>query len=138
MVADSTPFSNSALVSCEISDLTEALTSTEALKTKSSSSYGGLARAAGEIDHRTSRAQDVAWDPDALTIMVCCYDEDAVGDFELTVYSNYPLVAADADSCGFGLPGETLIELGPEIPVIDHDARRANQNKRWKNQNWRR
>ncbi len=130
-MVDSTPFSNSALVSCEIPDLTEALASSKTLmKTKSQSSGGRPSGASSGAERRGSGTRDTGWDADALTIMVCCYDEDAVGDFELTVYSDYPLVAADADSCGFGLPGETLVELGPGIPVVDHEARRANQKRR--------
>ena len=140
LVVDSTPFSNSALVSCEISNLSDALLGGgEDVAGGGGGVNGGGSRTiadgesvAGGGSGGSSGGAKVteAVNTDALTIMVCCYDEGAVGNFELAVYANYPLVAATYENCGEGMPGESLPLLSARSPVEGRRRKRSRAKKR--------
>ena len=117
LVTDSTPFSNSGLVSCEIPNLSNATRLDEEARNRkidlqTSSSLSRIAKKS-----MSNFYADQNTESEGLTVMVCCYDEGEVGHFELAVYSNYPLVAATYENCGEGMPGESLPYLGPGVPV---------------------
>ena len=144
-VCDSTPFSNSALVSCEIPDVTEALESTrpteaggteamanesndDARNGRSGGGRSGGGRSGGRNGGRNGSGSPSLMDSvvvnesnyfieGALTIMVCTYEEDVVSDYRLTVYANYPLQCSNENNCAEGEPGESLPRMGAETPL---------------------
>ena len=142
-MCDSTPFSNSALVSCEFPDVTEALESTrpteaggtEAMANESNDDARN-GRSGGGRSGRPSPIDSVVKESNyfiegALTIMVCTYEEDVVSDYRLTVYSNYPLQCSNENNCAEGVPGESLPRMGAETP-LEIDPRKKMRTKKKK------
>lgn len=138
LVCDSTPFSNSTLVSCEIPDLTEAIERTrptEADDTGGDTSGGGGGGGGGSWSSSFSsvhRVDESYFVDGALTIMVCTFEENVPCDYRLTVYSNYPLKCADATNCGAGVPGECLPRMGALTPMEPHPRGKKKRKSRTK------
>jgi hypothetical protein len=117
LVCDSTPFSNSTLVSCEIPDLTEALERTRPTAAEE------------EDDTSTSDIDESYFVDGALTIMVCTYDEDVIADYRLTVYSNFPLKCTDVTGSGGSEPGESLPNLTLSTPMVKNRRQKTKKVK---------